>query len=339
MEVFRKWRVFWARVRSMSFRRMGMYARQIGKETGRARPLILLDMLWCAARYRIGYLDYRVFGFCGKPARVRKTYMTMEHNLALSRRMNDTAAVRVFQDKALFNQRFADFLGRGWIDLRQAGEAGLRAFCAGKDAVFAKQTESFGGQGIVRVPLVPPPDFAALYSRLTGEKQWLVEEAIRQHPEMDRLCESSINTVRIVTLWPPGGEPQMVYALVRMGNGRGCVDNISSGGLYTQVSGAGVLTAPAFCDKTGEYYERHPATGTVIPGFRIPCFEQAVALCQKAARVEPRVRYVGWDVAITPEGPVLVEGNELPGYDMCQNAGQVECGILPRFREILGKAD
>ena len=35
--------------------------------------------------------------------------------------------------------------------------------------------------------------------------------------------------------------------------------------------------------------------------------------------MEKRLRYVGWDVAITPDGPVLVEGNDLPGYDMCQN--------------------
>lgn len=315
---------------------MGLYARQIHEETGRARPLILLDMLWCAARYHIGYLDYRVFGFCGKPARVRKTYMTMDHNLALCRRMNDPAHTRVFVDKALFNQRFAAYLGRAWLDLRHATADDLRAFCDGRDRVFAKQTESFGGQGITRVELVPPPDYEALYWQLAEGRQWLVEEVIRQHPEMDRLCDRSINTVRIVTLWPEGGEPQLVYALARMGNGKGCVDNVSSGGLYTQVSPEGVLTAPAFCDKTGEYYERHPASGTVIPGFRVPCFDEAVALCREAARLEPRVRYVGWDVAITPDGPVLIEGNELPGYDMCQNAGQVECGILPRFEEILG---
>ncbi len=335
--MFRKLRVMCARVRTMSFKRMGMYARQIHDETGRSRFLILLDMLWCAARYHIGYLDYRVFGFCGKPARVRKTYMTMDHNLALSRRMNDPRYVKVFVDKALFDERFEAYIGRAWLDLRHATADDLRAFCEGRDVVFCKQTESFGGQGIARVAVTPKLDYDALYWQLAEARQWLVEEALHQHPEMDKLCASSINTVRMVTLWPESGEPQLVYALVRMGNGKGCVDNISSGGLYTQVGPDGALSAPAFCDKTGEYYDRHPATGTVFRGFCIPYFREAVALCREAARVEPHMRYIGWDVAITPDGPVLVEGNELPGYDMCQNAGQTNEGILPRFEEILGE--
>ena len=46
---------------------------------------------------------------------------------------------------------------------------------------------------------------------------------------------------------------------------------------------------------------------------------------------------IGWDVAITPDGPVLVEGNNLPGYDMCQNAGHVDEGMLPRFEKLLGR--
>ena len=39
----------------------------------------------------------------------------------------------------------------------------------------------------------------------------------------------------------------------------------------------------------------------------------------------------------TPDGPVLVEGNNLPGYDMCQNAGHVDEGMLPRFEKLLGR--
>ena len=90
--------------------------------------------------------------------------------------------------------------------------------------------------------------------------------------------------------------------------------------------------------KTGKYYERHPVTGTEIMGFQIPLFDQALELCRTASRrVEAHLKYIGWDVAITPDGPVLVEGNNLPGYDMCQNAGHVDEGMLPRFEKLLGR--
>ena len=47
----------------------------------------------------------------------------------------------------------------------------------------------------------------------------------------------------------------MVYALVRMGMGGVCVDNVSSGGMYAPVNEHGQLYRPAFCDKTGKYYQ------------------------------------------------------------------------------------
>mgnify|MGYP000795309594 FL=1 len=73
-------------------------------------------------------------------------------------------------------------------------------------------------------------------------------------------------------------------------------------------------------------------------GFQIPLFDQALELCRTASRrVEAHLKYIGWDVAITPDGPVLVEGNNLPGYDMCQNAGHVDEGMLPRFEKLLGR--
>ena len=85
---------------------------------------------------------------------------------------------------------------------------------------------------------------------------------------MNKLCPDSVNTVRIVTLVTAQGA-QMVYALVRMGMGGVCVDNVSSGGMYAPVNEHGQLYRPAFCDKTGKYYERHPVTGTEITGFQI----------------------------------------------------------------------
>ena len=114
---------------------------------------------------------------------------------------------------------------------------------------------------------------------------------------MNKLCPDSVNTVRIVTLVTAQGA-QMVYALVRMGMGGVCVDNVSSGGMYAPVNEHGQLYRPAFCDKTGKYYERHPVTGTEITGFQIPLFDQALELCRTASRrVEAHLKYIGWDVA------------------------------------------
>ena len=125
-----------------------------------------------------------------------------------------------------------------------------------------------------------------------------------------------------------------------MGSGTSYVDNVTSGGMYTLVNMEdGTLAEYAFCDKTASYYDRHPATGVLFKGFKVPRYREALDMCLEAARVEPHMGYVGWDVGITVNGPAFMEGNNLPGYDMCQNKKfhPDHIGILPTVEKILGE--
>lgn len=264
--------------------------------------------------------------------------MTMNDNSAISHALNSREYFKYFDDKALFDEKFSEFIGREFIDLRNADAAALKAFCEGKRTVFAKHVNDFGGSGISREEITENTDFNALYESLCENKQFLVEEELVQNEKMNALSPSSVNTIRIVTLYY-NNEARFMYALVRMSNGTTCVDNICSGGMYVSICADGIIRKPAYCDATGEYYSAHPFTKTEFSGFEIPLFEQAVELCKKAAAVYPQVAYIGWDVAITPECPVLVEGNTLPSYDMVQNYGHIDekTGIKPRFEEVLGK--
>ena len=332
-------KAFLRRVKTMSFARMEANVKAISRETGVSKARIRADMICCAMRSGVGYLDYRVFGFATNRDKAnRKTYMTMNHNARLSRAVNDRNAIDVFVDKSKFNKAFRAYIGRDFLILPESTPQQLADFCRGKASVFAKVTSSFGGQGVEKLTLSDSTDYPQLYQRLLSEGKNLVEDTLVQHPEMERLCPNSVNTLRMVTVLKDG-VAHLVYALVRMGNGKSHTDNISSGGMYALLDQAGRISEKAFCDKTSGYYTSHPVSGVVFHDFVVPYFQEAKALFIQAAQVEPRVGYVGWDVAITPAGPVLVEGNHLPGYDMCQNSGlnNSKTGALPWFEKILGK--
>lgn len=333
-----KTKVLFRRLAGGSFKRMFAQIEHIHAETGRSRALTFADMAWCIARYGVGYRDYRVFGFSEIHGTRRQTFLTMDKNLELCERLNSREYTRLFEDKAAFNERFSEYIGRGYIDLRSADRNELSRFCEGRKTVFAKRVNDFGGSGISRVKISGKTDFGKMYEKLCGRGQYLVEEEIAQHERMKMLSPSSVNTLRIVTIFC-GGKAEVLYAVVRMGVGNACVDNTCSGGIYAPIGSNGVIAKPAFRDSTGEYFETHPTTGTPIVGFEIPMFEQAAELCKRAAAVVPQVGYVGWDVAITPEKPVLIEGNALPNYTLCQNFRYNDSGtgILPRINEILGE--
>ena len=333
----RKVKVFFQRLFKASFKRMFRNIDLVHQEFGKSRVLIFFDMLYSMVVYGTGYLDYMTFGFAGIKKDKRRTFITMNDNLFLDRKLNDKAYELEIENKTKFNKNFHDFLHRDFLDLEQAGEEGFVRFCQDKTVLFAKQLESYGGLGVRKIKLSEHEDLSALYRELMEHKMTLVEEAIVQHPELNRLCPSSINTMRIVTLVNDQQEPCIAYALLRIGNGTNDVDNVSSGGMYSLIGEDGVLHFPAFCDRVVTYYEKHPVTGTEILNFKIPRYEEAIAMVKEAALRIPQMRYVGWDVAMTPDGPCLVEGNVLPGYDMPQNHLFHPDGIgyKPLFEKIL----
>lgn len=237
----------------------------------------LIDMLWCVVRYGIGYLDYKVFGFAFIHGEARKTFMTMDDNLALVRAVNDKAYTYLFDQKCAFNERFHRFLGREWLDLRTADVAAFADFIKDREDFFAKEVDSFGGQGVSRVFVEEYPDSSALYHQLRGRGQYLVEETIRQHPEMERLHPGSINTLRVVTLLT-NGEPYVMYALIRVGGKGQCIDNICSGGMYAPVDENGMVFHDAFCELEERFYACHAESGVPFVGFQVPCFHEAVML-------------------------------------------------------------
>lgn len=332
-----KVKIFMTRARSGSFRRLFAYTGLAAKEAGRSPVPVFFDVVrWMG--HGVGYQDYRVFGFARLTDAQKKTFFTYGHNVAMTRMLNQKDYYRYLNDKCLFLERFGNYLNRDWLDLRAADSKVLRDFCAGKDAIFVKMVDDFGGAGAAKIPVDSKTDYAALLALLTEQRQYLVEDVIRQHPEMNRLCAASVNTVRIVTVTTADG-PQVAYALVRIGRGEKAVDNICAGGMYTVVDENGRLNFPAFCDRDACYYETHPVTGTRFAGFQIPYFKEAVELVSRAALEIPELRYIGWDVAITESGPVLVEGNNFPGYDMVQNwrFRPDGIGLLPRMEALAGQ--
>ncbi|MDR3344837.1 MAG: hypothetical protein LBT21_04520 [Oscillospiraceae bacterium] len=334
----RKLKTLLRRIARMSFDRLRSNLEQVHAQSGRARLIILCDMLWCALRYGVGYLDYNVFGFAFVRGKLRQTYFTMNHNQRLSERVNNAETRALFVDKIRFNAHFAEYLGRDWLDLRTADADDFARFLEGKESFFAKKPDDCGGNGIEKITVTAETDAAALREQLLQNGQTLAEETLRQHPNLDSLNPAGVNTLRLCTV-QKDGYARLMYAILRIGSGKSAVDNISAGGMYCPVDAQGVITADAFCDKAFGTLAVHPMTGAEFTGFRVPLFDEAVALALKAAQETPEMGYVGWDAAITPEKPVLVEGNAVPSYDMSQNYRHVGArgGNLPDFEGFWGR--
>jgi glutathione synthase/RimK-type ligase-like ATP-grasp enzyme len=243
----------------------------------------------------------------------------------------------VLHNKDEFNTLFADTLGRKWIKFAGASFEDFEKFLEGLDTILIKPNDANCGHGIQKLSVKDFPDNRSLFDHLATTGCDIAEEYIIQHPEMSKMYPCSVNTIRVVTILDEAGESHIMYAAVRLGNEGRIVDNINAGGLSAPVDlETGILSKIAF-DKNFNYYEEHPYTGVKIIGFQIPMWEEAKALVLDSAKRIPKLRYVGWDVAITEKGPVFVEANHHPGHDIIQMPRHTpdKIGMLPEFKKYV----
>ncbi len=137
---------------------------------------------------------------------------------------------------------------------------------------------------------------------------------------LDALYPRSVNTVRIDTLID-GNTVHSSAATLRLGTGGAHVDNLSRGGLTVPIDLAtGRLAGPGRrmpCFAT-RFYPRHPDTGVRFEEVPLPHWQQLRGLVERGARALAPLGMLGWDVALTVDGPVLLEANANWGEDLFQ---------------------
>lgn len=291
------------------------------ERSGKPKAILLADMLWCAARYGAGYHDYVMFGFYDMDGKHRDTYVTRLRNKKLMTLLNDANSADIFDCKTQFYPRFRAYLGREFLIVDEMSYEQFAAFLTGKEKIFAKPDVGESGKGIECLRTADFTDTTAMYEYVKAHRFGTVEEAVVQHPAVQALYPHAVNTMRIVTLLtgkPGDYTPQCVYAVMKLGAGGKCVDNLENGGLFCPIDREtgklnGVGHTSALTTLT-----HHPETGVELIGTQIPFVKEAIALCKRAAMEVPAMRFIGWDCAITESGPVIIEGNDYPGYDFWQ---------------------
>lgn len=320
------------RLMDMNYRAMFQKINALHKKTGRSRLFLLRDMQRCAVKYGAGYMDYDLFEMYDLTDEQRDTYLTRGRNNALVRQYNDPAYIHFFDNKADFNTCFASYLHRSWIRLDAPREEVL-AYIAGRPQIIAKPIDGTCGKGVEKISTTAESP-EAIYDRLIASGTPLIlEDVITQHPAVSSVYPEAINTVRAVTI-NKDGKVHLICTYFRIGNHGKNVDNFNSGGMVAPVDEVTGIVADRAIDKEKNLYVRHPYTGTDIQGFRFPDWEKMRQMVTTAALKVPQIGYLGWDVAFTPDGPCLVEGNNFPGHDIYQLPEHTpnKIGMMEKFR-------
>ena len=143
---------------------------------------------------------------------------------------------------------------------------------------------------------------------LLEHDNYIIQELIQQHEEINKIYSQSVNSIRIVTC-NFMGETDVLSAVIRIGQGGNKLDNASQGGLFCGINEDGTLKKYGY-SKYGETCTVHPQ-GTVFAECRIPnfdkCKELVINLSNRFLRFS---KLISWDLAVDENGePTIIEVN------------------------------
>lgn len=226
---------------------------------------------------------------------------------------NENKGNGILANKSKFNEFFAKYVGRECWESSSKDYDSFRTFIDGRDKVIIKPLSLMSGKGIKIIDIDEKTDIDALYEMFVTGPNVLVEEVIKQHPEMAKVYGGSVNTVRLVTV-QNGDNAEILTGYVRFGV-EGHVDNFGAGGVTCRLDAdTGVITTKAV-GKGGRYYERHPISNVEFKGLQIPLWDEVRKIAQDAIKEYSFINYAGWDIAICEDKVLIVEGNSWPGVD------------------------
>lgn len=180
------------------------------------------------------------------------------------------------------------------------------------DKLFLKPFSLYGGKGACMIKKSTIALDLKDNAKDIIAQDYIHEEVLIQHEEINKIHASCVNTIRIETFIDRKEEIHILSAFMRFGIGDNVIDNLHSGGVFVPVDlEKGCLKEHGLehIRFGGRNFSKHPESNYSFKEFKIPYFQEACKLVIEAVERLPD-RYIGWDIAITENGPVIVEANE-----------------------------
>lgn len=125
----------------------------------------------------------------------------------------------------------------------------------------------------------------------------------------------------------PNTPAQHYRSVLRMPTANSDVDNFAAGGIAAGVDDNGRLKPAVGKQKGYSYMDSHPVTGGRIKGEKLFCWEEVVDLAKNTHDLVSDVYSIGWDIAWTKQGAVIIEANMGWCADLAQMAHDEPLGL------------
>ena len=151
-------------------------------------------------------------------------------------------------------------------------------------------------------------------SEVLNNDPLIFESLVRQTQQLSDFNESSVNTIRFMTALYPNGNAKIIGTFMKIGRSGKCVDNAGAGGNVDVCidTDTGEIKYAIQFDGWGKIkdIDKHPDNGTQLNGVVIDNWERIKSEVIRFQQAFPYSKVAGWDIAITEQGPLVIEVND-----------------------------
>ncbi len=165
---------------------------------------------------------------------------------------------------------------------------------------------------------------------MVKEGKYLIQPFVtNQHPRIKAIFDKSLNTVRVTMVRTEKGV-ETLGCMFMTGASDSAYSNWHFGGICMYVDENGRLGKYGY-SMSKKRITAHPDSGVVFEGFELPYFRETLRLCEQAMDVYYGMKTVGWDIALTEDGPIFLEGNA--GWGVIAHQMVEHRGWADKFRK------
>ena len=263
------------------------------------------------------YSIYEIIGceLANASLQKQESFLPYADYLDMACKLNpDSERIKV-TDKIYALNQLGNMIQREWLDLRKCSADVFIDFYRKHKEVFIKHYCYAFGRFIYHYQgEKSEKELHKIYDFALKNELYLVEQPIRQHEVIAEICPYCVNPIRIHTV-NNGDEVKIMYlSSISFGSKKSVVSNIGYVGAALIENGQ--IATDLFVYKPPFIRIKKTCKGSAkqIKGMDIPFYREMEALVKQAALKFPTLPYLGFDIAVTPDGPEIIEINAISGF-------------------------
>lgn len=314
------------------------FSKELGEKWNVPARAIYKDILKAKKINHISLNEYEWMNYYFLTDEQKETVSTLKTRADFRAHFTNKHYKCILMNKYIFSKVFDEFFGRQCIRCCDATAEKLKEMGAKSGKVIAKPNAKGQGKGIKVFPVTTDEEVAIALEAILGyDDGGVVEEYLIQHPDIAKLNPGAVSIIRFYSVCTPVASylfAPVFTAAVSKDIANGCQDALTA---MIDINTGEVIT-DAVDQNNFVDVALHPVTGVPFKGLKIPYWQETIEMMKRAVPLAKQISNIGWDVAITEDGPVIIEANTIPGFNTAQYKGYAWITDGYSYRPIFDEA-